>query len=182
MATYTQENLATLAKAQEEIKKEYKFKTRAYALASMAASLAMLAAAVATLMAFVFNVYSIYGDGMEPAVKDGHYAVTNRLAYIAREPKRGDVIISDGHMYRIIGLPGEKIEIYGGHVYIDDKLAEEDYLAQGMITTPVYINTAYTVPEDAYYVLSDNRKCFDDSRQGFAISRIAITDKVLFIL
>jgi len=93
------------------------------------------------------------------------------MAYLFAEPKRGDVIIFRHKCYddedeqllikRIIGLPGDTIQITDNMVYINDIPYEETYLPDG-----VYMNSfgPYKVPENAYFVMGDNRTISNDAR------------------
>lgn len=183
MAEYSQEQLQMLAKAQADFKKEYKFRNRLHGLVSAlsGAVIVMITCIIAGL--FIFQVNHIYGNGMEPNIKNEHYAFSNRLAYKMRLPQRGEVITTtDGHMYRIIGLPGEKVNIFAGHIYINDELVTEDYQLENVLTFPVAGYEETQVPAGTYYVLCDNRMCYDDSRMGRTLPLEAISSKVLFIL
>lgn len=107
-------------------------------------------------------------SSMEPTLKVGDWGFANGLAYICNRPDRGDIIVfyndeSDCLLIkRVIGLPGDTVSIYDGHVYINDALLDEDYIAES-VDTYSPINDFY-VPEDHYFVLGDNRTSSSDSR------------------
>ena len=91
--------------------------------------------------------------------------VSNRLAYVTRDPARGDVIIfrENGRILvkRVIGIPGDTVAFYGGRVILNSCLLEEPYLSDDIMTDG---DGFYTVPEGMYFVLGDNRDNSDDSR------------------
>lgn len=180
---YTESDVQALAKAQAEFKKEYKIKSGTHTLISLGTSLLMLIVMVTVMLQFVFILQPVYGDGFAPNITESHYIVANRLAYKMRQPQRGEVILTDGRMYRIIAMPGETIKFYGGHIYIDGQLVEEEYIPDGVLTYPVYQHTEMTVPENSYFVMTDNRQNYDDSRQGLFLAQTQIdsVSKVMFV-
>ena len=111
-------------------------------------------------------------ESMEPSVLKGDIVIADRLSYKAGLPERGDVVIfkHDGSFLikRIIGLPGEHVELSGGRVYIDGAVLEEEtYLGNGAFTLPASDGNGmadFDIPEDGYFVLGDNREKSADSR------------------
>lgn len=131
------------------------------------------------------------GDSMKPAVKDGDVVLVNRMIYDASKPKRGDVIIfkpngnenARSYIKRIIGLPGETIQIKGGEIYIDGEKLEEDYETTA-IENPGTASEKITLGGDEYFVLGDNRRNSEDSRMADIgnVKRSEIEGKAWFIL
>lgn len=123
------------------------------------------------LRMFVF-IYAVVPTGsMEDTIQINDYVLGFRLAYLFTEPKQGDIVIfqypDDEHyqfIKRIIGLPGDKIRIEDGLIYINDSTTplEEEYLKEAWITDNGPYE--YIVPEDSYFVLGDNRNDSFDSR------------------
>ncbi len=110
---------------------------------------------------------------MEPSFHEGQRLLVNKVTYHFGSPQRGDVIIfhsptnpSEAYIKRVIGLPGERVEIKQGDVYINGKLLQEpDYIPK------TYANSANTlVPPDRYFVLGDNRNHSNDSPDWVAIT------------
>lgn len=111
----------------------------------------------------------IPSESMEGTIMTGDRLFGNRLAYIEEKPKRGDIIIfkypdnpEEQFIKRVIGLPGEHVQIINSSVYIDGKLIEEDYLKEEWVVA----NNGYDfdVPEKSYFVMGDNRNNSMDSR------------------
>ena len=134
--------------------------------------------AVVCLFAFVAVWYfgqrvSTVGDSMSPVLRNGDVVLVNRIVYNATTPKRGDVIVfkpkgnENDHYYikRIVGLPGETIEIIENRVYIDGERLEEDYETTNIDDVGV-VDEKLKLAGDEYFVLGDNREQSEDSRDG----------------
>ncbi|MGN0659894.1 MAG: signal peptidase I [Emergencia sp.] len=135
---------------------------------------AILSAVAVAFIVIQFVVpTSVFGISMEPCFSHGDYLLVNRQAYKSgRQPQRGDVIIFESHLKdengedkrlikRVIGLPGETVEVAGGKVYINGEALEEKYLMDGVTDGTVY---PVKVPEGCYFCLGDNRLHSTDSR------------------
>lgn len=118
---------------------------------------------------FVLINAVIPSGSMENTIMTGDQIFGSRLSYEFGDPQRGDIAIfrypdneEELFIKRIIGLPGEKVEIIDGKVYINDSSEplEEDYLKE----TPTGSFGPYYVPEDSYFMLGDNRNDSRDSR------------------
>ncbi len=119
------------------------------------------------LVRFAAPNFRIEGSSMEPNFHDGQYLFVNRLVYLLHPPERGDVIVfvppsstSRDYIKRVIGLPGDRVEIVDGRVLINGQPLAEPYpLNRGTGSfNPV------TVGPDEYFVLGDNRDFSSDSR------------------
>lgn len=150
---------------------------------------------VAVFLAFVlvFSVgmkISMVGVSMEPALYNGQEVLINRFIYKITSPKRGDVIAflpngnQNSHYYlkRIVGLPGESIQIIDGYVYINgERVPEDEYdkmADYGIAGNEIQLGS------DEYFVLGDNRNMSEDSRSGNigAVKKDTIAGKVWFHL
>lgn len=112
----------------------------------------------------------VSGKSMRPTLEDGDNLVVDKLSYRFREPKRYEVIVfpykyeeNTFFIKRIIGLPGETIQVKDGYVYIDGELLGEDYGAEVMEDAGI-AQEPITLGEDEYFVLGDNRNHSTDSR------------------
>lgn len=124
---------------------------------------------------FLVQPHEIKGNSMEPNFHNNEYILTDKISYRFSEPKRGDVIIFKApknpdidYIKRIIALPGERVKIQNGLVYIDGKLLKEPYLKD---TTNLFPGSFMregidiTVPPEEYFAMGDNRSHSSDSRE-----------------
>ncbi|NLM41622.1 MAG: signal peptidase I [Firmicutes bacterium] len=134
----------------------------------------------AFIMIFIARAYTVNGDSMLPTLHHGERLLVDKISYRFIEPSRGEIIVfknpsnpSEQFVKRVIGLPGDKVAISQGVVYINDQPIEEDY-----ILAPPRIGFApQIVPEGTYFVLGDNRNNSEDSR----FSRVGFLPKELII-
>ena len=128
-------------------------------------------AVVFVLTQFIIINARIPSGSMENTIMTHDRLIGFRFAYWFDEPQRGDIIlfeypVDEKQIYikRVIGLPGETVEIRDGHIYINgsDEPLQEDYLKEKW----TWENDGYTfvVPEDCYFVLGDNRNDSEDGR------------------
>jgi signal peptidase I len=104
---------------------------------------------------------------MNPTLQNGEYILVNRLAYVIGKPQRGDIIVfrlpndeEQDLIKRVIGLPGDAVNINSGVVKINGVVLNEPYIAQA----PLY-SGEWKVPEGSLFVLGDNRNDSRDSHQ-----------------
>ena len=116
----------------------------------------------------------VVGTSMENTFMEGDSLFIDKLSYHFVEPKRFDVVVfpfqekEETLLYikRIIGLPGETIQIAGNAIYIDGEILKEEYGKEAMEEGSGGIaSKPYTLSEDEYFVLGDNRNYSIDSRQ-----------------
>lgn len=148
-------------------------------------STVLIAAAVAFLLnMFVFSLTEVRQTSMYPTLKDSEVVFLSKISYWFNEPASGDIIVfsrktaEKNYVKRIIGVPGDKIEIKSGMVYRNGVLLDEPYL-NGMTT---WGTVSVEVPENKYFVLGDNRKDSIDSRSSSIgyVDRSEIMGKVVF--
>ena len=113
----------------------------------------------------------VEGHSMEPALSDGDNLIVDKMSYRFHDPERFDIIIfpyqwepNTYYIKRIIGLPGETIQIDDeGNIYIDGEVLQEHYGLE-RIKNPGSAREPITLGEDEYFVLGDNRNKSEDSR------------------
>ena len=113
----------------------------------------------------------VEGHSMEPALSDGDNLIVDKISYRFHDPARFDIIIfpyqwepNTYYIKRIIGLPGETIQIDDeGNIYIDGEVLQEHYGLE-RIKNPGSAREPITLGEDEYFVLGDNRNNSEDSR------------------
>lgn len=139
-----------------------------------------LAAVLVMIYLFVMSPQQVSGHSMEPNFHDGDYILTNKILFKFVDPKRGDIVIFKSptnkdidYIKRVIGLPGETVELKDQHYFIDNKQLDEPY----PYNKPVYggsflhENEPFTVPPGKYFVSGDNRPGSSDSREYGAIAK-----------
>jgi signal peptidase I len=125
----------------------------------------------------------VEGSSMEPTLHNGEFIIVNKLAYRLGKPRLGDVIVfrfpndpGQDYIKRVIGVPGDRIKVSQGHVFVNGKMLDEPYIA----AMPNYSGD-WTIPADALFVLGDNRNNSSDSRNWGPVMMEAVIGKALLI-
>ena len=132
---------------------------------------AVVLALAAVTAIFFFQSIGMQESSMEPTIQTGERFFVNQLAYKFGSPKRGDIIAftkagkenASIHIKRVIGLPGETIQIKEGKVYINGEVYKEDG-DFSEISNPGLADEGISLKKDEYFVLGDNRNNSEDSR------------------
>lgn len=155
-------------------------------------SMVIAVAAALIIIQFIMPT-SVYGVSMEPSLEHKDILLVNRQAYSGSDsPERGDIIVfesdyldEDGNnkklVKRVIGIPGDTVEVTQGKVYINGKESNEDYTLDGTTNGEV---KAITVPDETVFCMGDNRLHSTDSRYSEVgcIEYEKIAGKVFFRL
>ncbi len=144
----------------------------------------VIAVAVFLLLRLTVQSYTVVMSSMEPNFQEGECIMVNKMAYHSSEPQRGQVIVfappfvsQYPFIKRIIGLPGDTVEILNGRVYVNGFALEEDeYISE----RPDYTMPPTEIPDNEYFVLGDNRNNSNDSHNGWTVPRDNIIGRAWF--
>jgi signal peptidase I len=130
------------------------------------------------------QTYEVFQTSMEPNFHEGERVIVFRPAYWIGQPQRGDVVVlkapveSDGdYIKRVIGVPGDTVEIIQGAVYVNGVKLNEPYVKRSF----TYSYGKTVVPAGEYFVLGDNRDVSNDSHRFGPLPRQHIIGKVFII-
>lgn len=143
----------------------------------------LMAVVLFLLLNAVTSRVRVYNVSMQPTLHEGNLLVVNKLAYKLGEPKRGDIIVfhyqgtlTEDYIKRVIGLPGDTIDIGGGIVRVNGQAITEPYIAE----LPGYTGT-WKVPEGELFVLGDNRNRSSDSHDWGFVKQEWVVGKAILV-
>ena len=148
------------------------------------AEVVLLALGLYLVINFAVQTVHVMGSSMTPTVHDQDYLLATKIDYHLHAPRRGDIVImrdpldpSRDFIKRIIALPGERILISHGIVYINGHKLDEPYLPEAWTQLDAWGGAdGLVVPANAYFVMGDNRNRSQDSRIfGFTWSSICLS-------
>jgi signal peptidase I len=163
----------------------------------------LLSPAIALLFSLLIRIYIaearyIPSGAMEPTLQVNDRLVIDKVSYRWSNPRKGDIVLfnptstlrqqgfKDAFIKRIIGIPGDRIELKQGSVYVNGRRLAEPYVANSsptsaevcsMEATPAFLAEPVTIPKDSYLVLGDNRTNSYDGRCWGLVSRSEIIGK-----
>ena len=127
---------------------------------------------LAVVTVFCVGKTSVIGSSMEPSLYNGQEIFLNRLVYKVASPRAGDVVVflpngnEKSHYYvkRVVGVPGDKLYIKSGMLYVNGEVVEEYF--NDRIAEPGILENEVTLGEDEYFVIGDNCNSSEDSRSA----------------
>ncbi len=139
---------------------------------------------------FLFQPHQVEGNSMQPNFQNGEYILTDKVSYRLHEPNRGDVVVFHSpqdervdFIKRIIAVPGDKVTIKVGYVYLNGQKLEEPFInnpGQVLNGRAMREGEEIAVPEGRYVVMGDNRLHSSDSREWGFITREEIVGRAFF--
>ena len=151
--------------------RRYQENTRLQSVCKMIVNIIMVIVSAYVIVTFMCDRTIISGGSMQPVIENEDTVLINRFAYSFTKPKRYSVAAfklpgsnsSKVYVKRVIGLPGEKIQIKDGHVYINGEQLKDDVYTDTIRTAGLAANEI-TLGKDEYFLLGDNRNNSEDSR------------------
>lgn len=142
-----------------------------------------LAAVIFVLVNTLTGRYEVQSISMEPTLHEGQYLIVSKFAYWLYPPQRGDIVVLDPpdqrsaipYIKRVIGLPGERVEIRNGRVWINSVALNEPY-----VSGPVLYERTFELENDEYLVLGDNRNNSSDSHVWGTLPEDNLIGKTIF--
>jgi signal peptidase I len=142
----------------DNIKTESRESVEAFAIAVLA---------ILFINIFVVQSFAVKGSSMDPTLQDGERLWVTKFVYKVRPPKIGDIIVlkypkdpSIKYIKRVIGVPGDRVNVQNGRLYINGNEIKEPYIKEKMFQDYDFVE----VPEQTVFVMGDNRNCSKDSR------------------
>lgn len=124
------------------------------------------------IITYVGQRTRVDGQSMETTLYNNDNLIVDKISYRFRDPKRFEIIVfpyqyreNTYYIKRIIGLPGETVQVIDGYVYIDGEQLDEHY-GNELMESPGIAEDPITLGEDEYFVLGDNRNHSSDSRDA----------------
>jgi len=137
------------------------------------------------IIVFFYQPVKVEGTSMTPLISDQERIFINKFVYRFEPIERGDVVVfwypldrTKSFIKRVVGLPGDTVEIRSGDVYVNDKLLPEPYLPPASVDSGSFGPTR--VPRGEYFVMGDHRTSSNDSRIFGPVARPFIYGKAVF--
>ena len=154
-------------------------------LRSWTRDLAVALGLALVIIIFLYQPVKVEGTSMAPLLSDQERIFINKFVYRFEPIERGDVVVfwypldrSKSFIKRVVGLPGETMEIRSGHLYVNNIELAEPYVPASYLDSSKYPSTV--IPQDEYFVMGDHRDSSNDSRVFGPVSRQFIYGKAVF--
>ncbi len=140
----------------------------------------------AFIIIFLYQPVKVEGTSMMPGLDDQERIFINKFVYRLEPIQRGDIIVfryprdpSKSYIKRVIGMPGDRVRIDDGQVFVNGLRLREPYVPEEFEDLRSYPET--TVPLGSYYVLGDHRSMSNDSRDFGCVSQQFVSGKAVFV-
>ncbi len=140
----------------------------------------------AFIIIFLYQPVKVEGTSMMPGLDDQERIFINKFVYRLEPIQRGDIVVfryprdlSKSYIKRVIGMPGDRIRIDAGRVFLNGKLLSEPYVPDDFEDLRSYRETV--IPSNAYFVLGDHRSMSNDSRDFGPVEEQYISGKAVFV-
>jgi len=142
----------------------------------------LIALAIFVPLKTTVQAYEVQYSCMLPNIEDGDWIIVDKAVFHFVDPERGEVIVFQPpdevqseypFIKRVIGMPGETVEVHDDSVFIDGVALDESYIRD----VPRYEMAATVIPEAEYFVLGDNRNSANDSHNGWTVPRENVIGK-----
>ncbi|MFC5648938.1 signal peptidase I [Paenibacillus solisilvae] len=163
------------------IKKSWRRELRDWAV-----SLTIAIVVALLIQNYAFAQTEVRNVSMQHTLVEGQRLIEDKISYHFEKPNRGDIVIIDGPesdkrlIKRVIGLPGDKLDIKNGTVYINDVPLKETYIIGTTFTNGMAV--PFTVPANEVFVMGDNRENSQDSRELGPIAMSSLEGRAIFRL
>src|SRR5712692_1564758 len=154
-------------------------------LRSWARDLLVAVAMAAVIIVFLYQPVKVEGTSMVPLLSDQERIFVNKFVYRFEPIERGDVVVfwypldhKKSFIKRVVGLPGETVEIREGRLYVNGALLAEQFVPREYLDSSTF--GPQQVPQDQFFVMGDHRSSSNDSRVFGPVPRDAIYGKAVF--
>jgi signal peptidase I len=139
----------------------------------------------ALIIVFLYQPVKVEGVSMMPSLDDQEHIFINKFVYSIEPIRRSDIVVfryprnpAQSFIKRVIGIAGDHVRVDDGHVYLNGKMLQEDYVPRDYEDQRSYPEVV--VPPDSYYVLGDHRRLSSDSREFGPVAANYIYGKAVF--
>ena len=137
------------------------------------------------VIVFLYQPVKVEGTSMMPWLQDQERIFVNKFVYRFEDIHRSDIVVfrfpldpTKSYIKRVVGLPGDEVEVIRGQLYINGKRIDEPYIREEFRDLGTY--PPITVPDESYYVLGDHRNTSNDSRTWGTVGRDFVVGKAVF--
>jgi signal peptidase I, bacterial type len=160
-------------------------KGRAALMSRWLGDLVVALGVAALIIVFLYQPVKVEGVSMMPSLDDQEHIFINKFVYSIEPIRRSDIVVfryprnpAQSFIKRVIGVAGDHVRVDDGHVYLNGKMLQEDYVPRDYEDQRSYPEVV--VPPDSYYVLGDHRRLSSDSREFGPVAASYIYGKAVF--